>query len=596
MWLFKPQILTMSGRTKSSIDEYFNGVEGKKDLATLYEESFSAIEVGQLLRGTIVNLTQNEALVDVGYKSEGVLKLDEFSERENLKVGDVVDVLLEAKEDENGMIVLSKRKADRMKCWNDILENCNEGAVIEGKIFKKVRGGFMVDIGMEAFLPASLVDIRPAKNLDQFLGMKAQFKVVKINHKRKNIVLSRKDFLNEQKAETRSKMLNEIEVGQLLGGKVKNITDFGAFIDLGGLDGLLHITDMSWGRVSHPSEVLAIGDDVEVMVIAFDKESGKVSLGLKQKTANPWEDADTKYPVNSKVQGKVVNILPYGTFVELEKGIEGLVHISELSWTRRINHPSEMLAIGDVIEAIILNIDKDAKKIALGVKQTEVNPWLLVEDKYKVGDKIEGKVKNLTDYGAFVELEPGIGGLIHVSDMSWVRKISHPSEILKKGQKVEVQILSIDINQKKISLGLKQLENDPWEELTKDLMSGSIVSGTVAKVVNFGVFIQLENGLEGLVHISEIDEDKAKDLEANYKVGDGLQAMVIKVDDENRKLGLSLKLDLPKDKLPSEEEKQSGSDEETAKKEETDQNASVESNSSGEEASPASETVPEGKS
>ncbi|MFC1809503.1 S1 RNA-binding domain-containing protein, partial [Candidatus Omnitrophota bacterium] len=375
------------------------------DLAALYEESFKTYTEGAVVDGKIVAIREKEVLVDIGYKSEGIVPLQEFSDPTALNVGDVVPVLFENAEDESGMIVISKRKADRIRCWDDIISNYSEGSEIAGKIFKKVRGGFMVDIGMESFLPASLVDIKPTRNLDQFLGLTTNFKIAKINYKRKNIVLSRKACLEEERKEARTKILDDIEVNQVLMGKVKNITDFGAFVDLGGVDGLLHITDMSWGRVSHPSEIVSIGDDIEVMVIAYDDKTQRVSLGLKQKESNPWEDADSKYPVNAKVKGRVVNILPYGAFIELEKGIEGLVHISELSWTKRITHPSEMLSIGDDVEAIILSIDKDAKKIALGLKQTEVNPWLIVEEKYAVGSDVEGTIRNITDYGAFVELE-----------------------------------------------------------------------------------------------------------------------------------------------------------------------------------------------
>ncbi|MBN1493218.1 MAG: 30S ribosomal protein S1 [Candidatus Omnitrophica bacterium] len=539
--------MNKTGSKRQSISKIENDEIKDLDLAALYNESFKKYDEGQVVDGRIVAIREKEVLVDIGYKSEGVVPLQEFSDPSALNVGDVVPVLFENAEDESGMIVISKRKADRIRCWDDIISNYQEGSEINGKIFKKVRGGFMVDIGMEAFLPASLVDIKPTRNLDQFLGLSTNFKIAKINYKRKNIVLSRKACLEEEKKEARTKILEGIKEGQILQGKVKNITDFGGFIDLGGVDGLLHITDMSWGRVSHPSEIVSLGQDIEVMVIGYDEKTQRVSLGLKQKEANPWEQADSKYPVNAKVKGKVVNILPYGAFIELEKGIEGLVHISELSWTKRITHPSEMLSIGDEVEAIILSIDKDAKKIALGLKQTEVNPWLIVEEKYAVGSDVQGTVRNITDYGAFVELEPGIDGLIHISDISWVKKINHPREVFKKSEKITARILSVDKNNRKISLGIKQLTNDPWQELSKSLTPGEVVQGTVTKVVNFGVFVDIKNNLEGLIHVSEIPENKTGSLDQHFKAGAALNVMILKVDVDSRKIALTLKGDIPQE-------------------------------------------------
>ncbi|MBU1864345.1 MAG: 30S ribosomal protein S1 [Candidatus Omnitrophica bacterium] len=480
---------------KNDKKEVENGKSDMDNFAELFEQSIQSFKDGEIVDGTIVCIRDRDVLVDIGYKSEGLLYKDEFSEPAKLEVGHKVRVLLESAENDDGMIVISKKKADRMVFWDDIVNNNEEGSLIEGKVFKKVRGGFMVDIGMEAFLPASLVDVRPTRNLDQFIGMVSMFTIVKINQKRKNIVLSRKDYLERELNKNKTKLLSEIKEGSVLKGKVKNITDFGAFIDLGGVDGLLHITDMSWGRVSHPSEVLALGEEVEVVVIAFDEQTKRVSLGLKQKTQNPWEDADMKYPINSKVKGKVVNILPYGAFIELEKGIEGLVHISELSWTKKINHPSEILAIGDMVEAIVLSVDKNSRKIALGIKQTEVNPWLLVEEKYEINSIVEGKVRNITDYGVFVELELGIDGMIHISDISWLKKVNHPSEFFKKGQQVEAKVLSIDQAARKISLGVKQLEDDPWKEMVKKYGPGNIVSGKITKIVNFGLFISLDESI-----------------------------------------------------------------------------------------------------
>ncbi len=516
--------------------------ETSPDIAKLYDETIKNFTEGQIVKGKVVAIWAKEALIDIGYKSEGLLSLDEFPDPASLKVGDEVEVLFESLEDEQGMVVVSKRKADRLKCWNQILSNATEGSVIEGRIFKRVPGGFMVDIGMEAFLPASLVDLKPTKNLDQFVGFVSKFKIVKINPKRRNIVLSRKDFLEMEKDAMRSKKLSELTEGQVLKGKVKNVTDFGAFIDLGGVDGLLHITDMSWGRIKHPSEMLNIGDEVNVMIIGFDKETQRISLGLKQIGQDPWADADKKYSVNSKVRGRVVNILAYGAFVELEKGIEGLVHVSELSWTKRINHPSEVLAIGDEVEAIVLSIDKEARKIALGIKQIENNPWLQVEQKYPVGSVMNGKIKNITDYGVFVEIEPGIGGLIHISDMSWTKRVNHPSEIFKKSDTVTARVLAIDTQAKKISLGLKQLEEDPWKEFTKDLRAGAILNGKFTKAVNFGIFVELGEGVEGLIHVSEIPDRDAARFSESFKLGDELRVKVLRIDDENRKIALSLRL------------------------------------------------------
>ncbi|MBI4972161.1 MAG: 30S ribosomal protein S1 [Candidatus Omnitrophica bacterium] len=507
---------------------------------SIYDVTFRSFQEGEIVSGVIVSVNQKEALVDFGYKSEGILKLDEFTDPSQVQMGMKIDVLLEAQEDDEGMVIVSKRKADRVKCWNDLLSNMKEGDVVEGRIFKKVRGGFMVDVGMEAFLPASLVALKPTKNLDQFLGQVSKFKIVKINSKRKNVVLSRKDFLETERSEARTKMLGQIQVGQVVKGRVKNITDFGAFIDLGGVDGLLHITDMSWGRIAHPSEVVTLNQELELSVIGFDPDNHKISLGLKQRQPSPWDKVEKNFPINARIRGKVVNILPYGAFVEIEKGIEGLVHISELSWTKRVAHPSEMLKIGDEVECMVLSCDKDSRKIALGIKQIESNPWLDVDQKFKTGDIVEGKVRNLTDYGAFVELEPGIGGLVHVSDMSWFKKINNPSEFLKKGDTCRVKVLSIDAKERKISLGIKQLFDDPWQELPSDLGVGAIVNGKVTKVVNFGLFVELPGGFEGLVHVSKVGESQSKNLEETFKVGQELEVSILKVDEESRKIALTL--------------------------------------------------------
>jgi small subunit ribosomal protein S1 len=513
----------------------------KSQFAELYEKNIHHFQEGDVVKGKVVAIRGREVLVDIGYKAEGILGLEEFSGSEEVQVGKELDVLFEGFDDEQGVVILSKKKADRQRTWSHILSNAEEGSIVEGKVIKKVRGGFMVDIGMEAFLPASLVDSKPSRNLDQFLGLTSKFMVVKINQKRRNVVVSRKDYLDKEKSLARSKMFDSLSVGDVIKGRVKNITDFGAFIDLGNLDGLLHITDMSWGRISHPSEIVKIGDELEVVVIGIDRSREKVSLGLKQKSQDPWENVNDKYPVGTQLRGRVANILPYGAFVELEPGVEGLVHISELSWTKRVNHPSELLQIGDEADVVVLNLDKTGKKISLGIKQTQENPWSKVAERYQVGDRLEGTVRNLMDYGVFVELEPGVDGLVHVSDISWTHKVNRPGDVLKKGEKVQVMVLSIDAEAQKISLGMKQLVEDPWEDLTKDLFSGSLVSGKIARIVNFGLFVELENGLEGLVHVSEIPNKTASKVEKQFQVGDTITVTVLHVDHETRKIALTLK-------------------------------------------------------
>lgn len=513
----------------------------QSQFSELYEKSFQDIQIGEVVKGTVIAIHKREVVVDIGYKAEGVLPLDEFLQPETLTVGCEVEVLFEGFDDVEGSALLSKRKADRQKTWNDILSNAEEGAIVEGRISRKVRGGFMVDIGMEAFLPASLVDIKPVRNQDAFIGLQSKFLVVKINHKRKNVVVSRKDLLEKSRNEARSEKLGSLKVGQIVRGKVKNITDFGVFIDLGNLDGLLHITDMSWGRVSHPSDLVKLGDEIDVVVIAIDQVKQKISLGLKQKGTDPWNSVDQRYAIGNQVRGKVVNILPYGAFVELEPGIEGLVHISELSWTKRVNHPSEILSVGMELDVVILSLDKEAKKISLGAKQAQENPWTSAANKYQVGNRVTGTVRNLTDYGAFVELEPGIEGLLHVSDISWTHKVAKPADVLKKGDSLEVMILAVDTDAKKISLGMKQLTDDPWTELTKNFLTGLELQGKVTRIVNFGLFVELDNGLEGLIHVSEIPDCSAQDLAKQYKVGDLLRCSILNVDHEGRKIALTCK-------------------------------------------------------
>ena len=511
-------------------------------MADIYASTFVKVRQGQIVKGKIIDIRSKDAVVDIGYKSEGFIPLEDFPKEEPPQMGQEIEVLLERMEDENGMVILSKAKAEKMQGWERIVALNKEGDMIEGKITRKVKGGFMVNIGVEAFLPASLIGLRGgAVDVNQLMDQKHEFKIVKINRPRRNIVVSRKDALYQRREEGKHKVLSGLEKGQVIEGVVKNITDFGGFIDLGGLDGLLHITDISWGRISHPSEMLAIGDKIEVMVLDIDKNNARISLGLKQKTPNPWLDIDMKFPVGSKIKGKVVNLMPYGAFIELEKGIEGLVHISELSWSKRYNHPNELLAIGDAVEVIVLSLDKENQKIALGIKQLEADPWKKVDDLFKIGEKIKGKVRNLTDYGAFVELQEGIDGLIHVSDMSWTKRIAHARDILKKGQKIETMVLGIDKDARRISLGLKQVTQDPWEKISEKYKPGTLVKGKISKITNFGVFIELEKDLEGLVHISEIDIPADKKIEDIYKAEDKVKAHVLKVEPSQRRIALSLK-------------------------------------------------------
>jgi len=519
------------------LNESTNGIS----MVDMYESTFVNIKQGQIVKGKIIDVRPKNVVIDIGYKSEGIIPVEEFSAEEPPQTGQSVEVFLERLEDEDGMVVLSKVKAEKMQGWERIAATSKEGDLTKGRVARKVKGGFMVNIGVEAFLPASLAGARSPVEMDQMIGQEFEFKVVKINKFRKNIVVSRKDAMMQRRQEGKVRLLSELQKGQMVEGVIKNITDFGAFIDLGGLDGLLHITDMSWGRLSHPSELVAIGDKIEVMILGIDKDNGRVSLGMKQKTPNPWLDIDMKYPVGTKIKGKVVNIMPYGAFIEIEKGIEGLVHISELSWTRRYSHPNELLAIGDVVEAVVLSIDKENQKIALGIKQLEADPWDKVAELFTVGNKIKGKVRNMTDYGAFVELQEGIDGLIHVSDMSWTKRIAHPRDVLKKGQKVETLILNIDKEARKISLGLKQLTPDPWEKISEEYQTGKVVNGKITKITNFGVFIELETDLEGLVHISEIEISSGTKLEDMLKIGEPIKVKVLKVEPSQRRIALSMK-------------------------------------------------------
>ena len=505
---------------------------------------------GEIVDGRIVEVNEEWALIDVGFKSEGTVSLGEWGPDEDQpKVGDTVKVLIEEMEDElgaaddpYGMISLSKSKAEKIIEWEKIIGEISEGQVVTGTVIRKIKGGLLVDIGVNVFLPGSQVDIRRPGDIGDFIGRVIQAEVLKIDDTRRNIVISRRSLIERQREEDRAYLMKELEVGQIRKGIVKNIADFGAFVDLGGIDGLLHITDMAWERIGHPTEMVSIDQEIEVKVLHIDREKQKIALGLKQKDRNPWENIETKYPVGTDYKGEVVNVMSYGAFVKLEPGIEGLVHISEMSWTKRVNHPSELVNIGDLIDVKILGVDPEGQQLSLGMKQTQKNPWDEVIERYPEGQDVVGKVRNLTNYGAFIELEEGIDGLLHVSDMSWTRKIGHPSELLEKGQEIKCRVLSVDESRRRIALGLKQLDNDPWDgDIPDKYQPGQLVKGTVTKITNFGVFIGLEDGLEGLLHISELAEHKVEDPEEVVKVGQDIEVKVLRVDTDERKIGLSLK-------------------------------------------------------
>jgi small subunit ribosomal protein S1 len=500
------------------------------------------IEEGEVVRGRVVEVRDSEVLVDIGYKSEGTIPIEEFRHAGSLpKVGEEIEVYLESKEDNEGLIVLSKDKADKIKVWDAISKAHDSGIPVEGRVVEVVKGGLAVDVGVRAFLPGSQVDLRPVKNLASLMGQSIRAKVIKLNRRRGNVVLSRRAVLEEEREEKKKHTLSVLAEGMVLTGTVKNLTDYGAFIDLGGIDGLLHVTDMSWGRIGHPSEIFQIGDQVEVVVLHFDKETGRVSLGYKQKSSDPWANVDERYPVGSKVQGRVVSLTNYGAFVELEPGVEGLVHVSEMSWTRRVRHPSKLVNVGDTVEVLVLEVNKATKRISLGMKQVETDPWTTIQERYQPGMRVQGKVRNLTDFGAFVELEPGVDGLLHISDMSWTRNIGHPSEIIKKGQTVETQILNVDRDNKRISLGLKQIQPDPWESVAQRYPMGSRVTGKVVRLTDFGAFVELEPGVDGLLHISQMSNRPVSSPADLLNVGDELTLMVIRVDPNERRIGLSLR-------------------------------------------------------
>jgi small subunit ribosomal protein S1 len=507
----------------------------------LAQSSFDKLKEGAIVPGVITEIRQNEVVVDIGGKAEGIIPAGEFGDLGELQIGSPVEVILEKLEDKDGNPIISYDLAQQKKNWDNILQKCSEGSIVSGRVKAKVKGGLIVSIGVDSFLPASHIDIQPPKNLDQYLGQTYDFKVLKINLDRKNIVLSRRELIEEQRHQKRRDLLESIQPGQIRKGVVKNITDFGAFIDLDGMDGLLHITDMSWGRISHPSEMLKQGEEVQVMIIEVNREKERVSLGLKQTTKNPWDDIEHKFPVGAKVRGKVVNLVPYGAFVEIEPGVEGLVHITEMSWTKRITKPSEILKVGQELDAVVLGIQKDEQKISLGIRQLEPNPWDMVRHNYPIGARVRGKVRNMTTYGAFIELEEGIDGMVHVSDMSWTRKINHPSELLKKGDEVDAIVLDVDPQQQRISLGMKQLATDPWSDIDSFFRIGDVVQGTVTKITSFGAFVELANGIDGLVHISQISEDRVDKVKDVLKPAQAVTARVIKIDRDERRLGLSIK-------------------------------------------------------
>jgi small subunit ribosomal protein S1 len=507
------------------------------------------VTANQIVEGKILRLDDDFILVDVGYKSEGIIPRNEWEEGDELPaIGDTIRVLVEdledsgPQQDDRGMIVLSKRKAEKIEKWMKVMETVKEGDVVTGTVTRKIKGGLLVDIGVNVFLPASQVDIRRPHDIGEYIGKPIKCLVLKIDEARRNIVVSRRSLIENERAEKKANLLKELEVGQLRKGVVKNIADFGAFVDLGGIDGLLHITDMSWGRIAHPSEMVKIDDEIEVKILHIDYEKEKIALGLKQKSASPWDNVPTKYPVGTTHKGSVVNVMSYGAFVKLEDGIEGLVHISEMSWTKRISHPSEMVQIDLAVEVMVLDINQEKQEISLGMKQTQSNPWDKVADRYPPGQLVTGKVRNLTNYGAFVEIEEGIDGLLHVSDMSWTRKIGHPSEVVEKGQEVTCKVVSVDQERRRIALGLKQMDDDPWAtDIPNRYQPGQLVTGTITKITNFGVFVGLEDGLEGLLHISELAEQKVENPEDVVKVGEQIEVKILRVDSDERKIGLSRK-------------------------------------------------------
>ena len=532
------------------------GADEREEMSKMYDETLKNFTEGSIVPGKVLEVRSNEVLVDIGYKSEGVIDGHEFAKLSEVSIGDQFDVLLDQIEDDSGMVILSKQKAEEKIQWEQVIKSCEEGSTVMGVIKARVKGGMIVDVnGVDAFLPGSQVDVVPVHNVDGLINGEFEFKILKINEERRNIILSRRELIEQRNRVKKRELLTTIDAGQERTGAVKNITDFGVFVDLGGLDGLLHITDMSWGRIKHPSEMVKVGDEIKVVILDVDLVKERVSLGLKQLTTNPWDGIDDKFPVGSRLRGKVVNLVPYGAFVELEEGVEGLVHVSEISWTKRIARASDVLAFGDEVDIVVLSVNKEEQKIALGMRQTESNPWDTVQGRYPVGTRISGQVRNFTSYGAFVELEDGIDGMIHVSDMSWTRKINHPSEMLEKGQAVDAVVLEVDPDNKRISLGLKQASEDPWNTITSRYGIGELVKGVVSKVASFGAFIALEEGVDGLVHISQISDAHIEKVRDALDVGQEVEARVIKIDQAARRIGLSIKaVTMPEDEFARHQE------------------------------------------
>jgi small subunit ribosomal protein S1 len=533
----------------------FSG-DQEAEMAQMYADTLKDFSEGSIVAGSVLEIRGNEVLVDIGYKSEGIISGHEFDDLSSVSIGDDLSVLLDEIEDESGMVVLSKEKADELIRWNAVVEKYEQGSVTKGTVKSRVRGGLIVDVdGVEAFLPGSQIDVTPVRNPDSYLGQTYDFKVIKMSSERKNIILSRRELLEEQLASKKRELMATIEVGQRRLGKVKNITDFGVFVDLVGLDGLLHITDMSWGRIKHPSEMVTVGQELDVIILDIDHDRERVSLGLKQATPNPWDNIEGRYPPGSRLRGKVVNLVPYGAFVELERGVEGLVHVSELSWTKRIARASDILELGQEVDVVVLNINSESQKIALGIRQTEDNPWDTVQERYPVGSRVKGNVQNFTSYGAFVELEDGIDGMIHISDMSWTRKINHPSELLEKSQEVEAVVLEVDPSNNRIGLGLKQAQDDPWSSIMSRYEVGQIVKGSVTKVASFGAFVEVEEGVDGLVHISQLSDEHVEKVKDVINVGDDIEARILRIDRSERRIGLSIKAaSIPDDEFDAQKE------------------------------------------
>jgi small subunit ribosomal protein S1 len=525
------------------VDAEFSDAE-YQELLEMYDESLCTLAEGEVVRGRVLRVSGSEVIVDVGYKSEGIIDIEEFlgsDGKPRVNVGDEIDVLLERTENKDGYVVLSKEKAVKMKIWEEIEGAYADGRAVTGIVKERIKGGLAVDIGVRAFLPGSLVDLRPVRNLDAMKGKEFQMRVIKVNRKRGNIVLSRKAILEEENAHRKRQTLDGLTEGKVIRGVVKNITEYGAFVDLGGIDGLLHKTDMSWGRVNHPSEMFGVGDELEVVVLKFDPEKERVSLGYKQRSDDPWESVESKFPREFRVRGKVVSLTDYGAFIELEPGVEGLIHVSEMSWTKRVKHPSKVLAVGDTVEAVVLDVDRTARRLSLGLRQTEPNPWQVISDKYHEGDRITGQVRNLTDFGAFIEVEEGIDGLVHISDMSWTKRLKHPSELLQRGAEVEAVILKIDSENQRLSLGIKQLQPNTWEEFFKNHVLGDRIVGRVVRLTDFGAFVEIHEGIEGLVHVSEIAEERIEKPADRLELDQAVTAKIIKMDISEQKIGLSIK-------------------------------------------------------